>query len=444
MSSRGVPCGDLVASNATFGALLFADIGNKLAALSTRHSQHEMQSLSLARVDDAFLRPAHFVDAGTDIVSVVRIFQAHRTSNVLVRDALAAPPRLGIFTTTALQRAVLAGTPLDELAVGGLSNFELVTVRPSDQICEALMRMLSYRVHRLVVQEGTEIRGVLEALDLLSFLSNHSHLITVQIDMAQDLAALGQAAARITRMVALLYRGGTRIPLIARLVQELNARLFERAWQLLAPAELVANSCLFVMGSEGRGEQLLKTDQDNALVLRAGYAPPADLDRITAAFSQALGSFGYPPCPGGIMLCNAPWCRPLPDFARTIREWLLLPTPESLMQLAIFVDAQAVCGDSALLAELRASVPRGRAGERCAAREFRRRNRCLRRVPGLVEPPVRARRRCPRAGHQERRGVSAGARRAQPRARRGRHGKRHGGAHRRARCRRQARGHARG
>jgi CBS domain-containing protein len=49
-------------------------------------NQHELQSLTMARVDEAFLRPAHFVDASTDILSVVRLFQAQRTTNVLVRD----------------------------------------------------------------------------------------------------------------------------------------------------------------------------------------------------------------------------------------------------------------------------------------------------------------------------------------------------------------------
>jgi CBS domain-containing protein len=95
---------DLIASNTTFGALLFSDLGNKLSALSERRSQHELQSLTLSRVDEAFLRPAHTVDASTSILLVVKLFQEQRTSNVLVRDATSTPPRLGIFTATALQR----------------------------------------------------------------------------------------------------------------------------------------------------------------------------------------------------------------------------------------------------------------------------------------------------------------------------------------------------
>lgn len=75
---------ELIARNTTFGALLFSDLGQKLSALAQRADQHELQSLTLARVDQAYLRPAHTVDAGTDIVSVVRLFQAQRTTNVLV------------------------------------------------------------------------------------------------------------------------------------------------------------------------------------------------------------------------------------------------------------------------------------------------------------------------------------------------------------------------
>ena len=347
---------DLIASNATFGALLFSDLSNKLSALSDRKSLNEQQSLTMSRVDEAFVRPAHFVDAGTDVLSVVKLFQAQRISNVLVRDTQAAPPRVGIFTATTLQRAILDGRPLDQLAVGELANYALIEVQPSDQLGDVMAVMLRHRVRRVVVVDAGQIMGILEALDLFSFLSNQSHLITVQIEEAKDLAGLSQAAARITRMIALLHRSGSRINLIAKLVQQLNARLFERAWHLIAPADLVANSCLFVMGSEGRGEQLLKTDQDNGLILRDGYAPPADLDAICARFSQALADFGYPECPGRIMVSNPDWRAPLAEFSRQLREWLILPDPDSLMKLAIFMDAHAVCGDAGLLRQAREAV----------------------------------------------------------------------------------------
>ena len=347
---------ELIAANATFGALLFSDIGAKLSAAGQRQSGNELQALNMARVDQAFVRPAHMVDAATDIVSVVKVFQHERTTNVLVQDAATQPPRLGIFTTNALQRAILSGRPLEQIPVGELSNWSLISVRPSDQVGDALAIMLRHHIHRVVVADGERIHGVLEALDVFSFLSNHSMLITLRINDAADIDELAEAAAQLTGMIGRQFRSGTRVGLIARMVQDLNARLFDRAWQLIAPAELVANSCLFVMGSEGRGEQLLKTDQDNGLVLRDGYAPPADLPGICERFSDALARFGYPPCPGGIMVSNPAWRMSAADFAQTARRWLAMPEADSLMNLAIFMDAHAVSGDARLLDAVKASL----------------------------------------------------------------------------------------
>ena len=342
---------ELIARNTTFGALLFSDIGHKLSVLAQRPDQHQRQSLTLARVDEAYLRPAHTVGADCDIVTVVKLFQAQRTTSVLVTGLADG---LGIFTNTTLQRAILDGRPLAELAVGELASSPVVTVRASDTLGDAMALLLRVRVHRLVVLgEGAQVLGILEALDLFSFLANHSHLITVQIEQAPDLETLAQAAGQITRLIGALYRSGTRIGLMAKLVQQLNARLFERAWAMVAPAELVAHSCLLVMGSEGRGEQLLKTDQDNGLLLRDGYSPPPDLQAICQRYSDVLARFGYPECPGHIMLNNPAWRGTASEFTQRARQWLLLPEADSLMNLAIFLDAHAVAGDGTLLDQVR-------------------------------------------------------------------------------------------
>lgn len=346
----------LIASNDTFSALLFSALGQKVQAVAGRNAEREMQSLHMAHVDEALLSPPHAVPADMDIVSVVRLFQAEKTSNVLVRDDVAQPPRWGIFTTSGLQRAILDGRPLDRLPVGELASWELITVRPDDQVGEALVLMQRHGVHRVVVQDDGKILGLLESLDLFGFLSNHSMLIDRRLRAATDLDALARAAAQMNDMIRRQYRGGTRVELLARLVQDLNGRLFEQAWQLIAPPELVQNSCLLVMGSEGRGEQLLKTDQDNALLLRDGYVAPDDLPAICARFSEALARFGYPPCPGNVMLSNATWRGTVQDFARRVRKWLVLPEADSLINLAVFMDAHAVCGDAELLASLRRQV----------------------------------------------------------------------------------------
>jgi CBS domain-containing protein len=312
----------------------------------------ELSSLARARVSDAVLREPLYVDAALDVVSVCRVLQAAHQTSALVRDG----DRLGIFTATDLRDALLRADAPAATAVRELAHFTLHEVASDAALVEALWMMVQHRVHRLLVRDaGGAVLGMLHQLDLVNFVANHSRLISLQIDEADSLAQLQQAAGRIDRMIALLHADGVRVERITRLVTDLNTRLFARLWSLLAPAELVANSCLLVMGSEGRGEQILKTDQDNALLLRDGFHFEG-LPAVTAAFSAALATFGYPPCPGGIMLSQPLWCQPLAGFRESIRSWIFEADPEGPMRLAIFFDAAAVAGDAALLADARAHL----------------------------------------------------------------------------------------
>ena len=172
--------------------------------------------------------------------------------------------------------------------------------------------------------------------------------LAAQIDAAQTLAELQPAARQIDTLIVESRAAGVPIERIAATVSGLNARLFARAWSLLAPPEWVANTCLVVMGSEGRGEQLLKTDQDNALLLRDGFEP-AGIDVIAERFIAALIDFGYPRCPGNIMLSNPLWRQPVAGFKATLRSWMFDGDADGAMHLAIFLDAAPVAGDATLV-----------------------------------------------------------------------------------------------
>lgn len=320
-----------------------------------------MLSLATARIRDAYIRKPLYVDGAQDLISVCRVLSERRQTQALVNDLHEGRPRLGIFTTTDLRDALLRPEAPATLAVREVARFEIVEVQADAEVFEALFLMVRHRVHRLLVKDGDTVLGLLGQLDLVSFVANHSHLIALQIDESSSVDELATAAGRIDEMVALLHGSGIRIERIARLVSELNSRLFARAWALIAPPELVANSCLLVMGSEGRGEQLLKTDQDNALLLRDGFVFDG-LQAVTQRFHEALAAFGYPPCPGQIMLTHPLWCQPLAAFCETLRGWLYGADPEGPMHLAIFFDAAAVAGDATLLAAAKAYLDRTLAG----------------------------------------------------------------------------------
>ena len=195
----------LIADNATFGALLFADLSKKLSALAERRSQYEVNSLSLAHVKDAFLREAIIVDFTTNLFDVVKIFSEKRTSNVLVKDSQNSG-KLGIFTLTNLQYALLDKLPLETSPVGPLSNFQLVTVSAEDHLYEAFATMIKHSLQRVVVLEDGDVMGVLEQVDLLSFIANSSSLVAEKIFQAKNLADLKKPAEQITNLISLLHK----------------------------------------------------------------------------------------------------------------------------------------------------------------------------------------------------------------------------------------------
>ena len=325
-------------------------------------TQREMLSLVTARISDAYLRKPFYVDGAADLVSVCRELSARGLTQALVRDPQGGSERLGIFTTTDLRDALLRSEPPSQLAVREVARFDLIGVDADADLFEALWLMVRHRVHRLIVRRGDEVVGVLGQLDLVSFVANHSHIVALQIEDATTVAELGMAAERIDEMVKLMHGSGIRIERVTRLVSELNTRLFARLWAVLAPAEVVANTCLLVMGSEGRGEQILKTDQDNALLLRDGFEYPG-LEALAADFNAALARLGYPRCPGDIMLTNPLWRQPLEAFRVTMRDWIYGSQPDGPMHLAIFFDAAAVAGDASLLQQARAHLDRILSGQ---------------------------------------------------------------------------------
>ncbi|PZQ48113.1 MAG: signal transduction protein [Rhodovulum sulfidophilum] len=322
-----------------------------------RRERREFISLMTSRVRDAPLREPFYVAGGTDLVSLCRQLARAGRTGALVRDG----DRLGIFTTTDLRDALLLGRAPETIEAREVAGFAPLSVSADDELFDALILMLRHGFHRVIVREGPDragpIIGILTQLDLMAFVANHSQLIALEAGRAATVEELGAAARQIEGMIRVLAEDGARVEVIAGLVGGLNRRVFDRLWTLIAPEEIRANSCLVVMGSEGRGEQIIRTDQDNALILRDGFTHPG-LEAATEAFTRALIDFGYPPCEGGIMLSRPLWRQPVAGFRAALLDWTQGGAAEGPMYLAIFLDAAVVAGDARLLGELNAYLRR--------------------------------------------------------------------------------------
>ena len=207
---------------------------------------------------------------------------------------------------------------------------------------------------------GGRIDGPSGVAAAAALLVRHSQAEALAVDAAGSLDELRPVAARIESSLALLRDGGLAVDRIARIAGGLNRRLHARLWSLLAPPRLAAESCLLVMGSEGRGEQIARTDQDNALLLHDG-CDDACLQAAEAAarrFNDALAELGWPLCTGGVMAVNPLWRQPLASFRESLADWVHGHDAEGVLRLAIFVDAQTVAGDTSLLERAREQLDR--------------------------------------------------------------------------------------
>src|SRR5262249_7368508 len=234
---------ELADANPAFAAFLYRDISRRLEALAERASGRELQPLMAARVRQAFVRPPGYLDGGPTVLDSPALTRAANARSTLVRDG----DRVGIVTAGSLAgRVILDKVPV-ETRLRELCRFDLVSVDADDFVFDALLAMTRHGIQRVVVRDAGAIVGTLDQGDVLAFLAHQSHIVAGEIDRATTLDELHAASDRIVEQVKLLQRNGVGYALIARLVSELNRRLFAKLYALVA-SEMLTDSCLIVMG----------------------------------------------------------------------------------------------------------------------------------------------------------------------------------------------------
>lgn len=353
----------LTQENPRFAAYFHESLAVKRRLLAERDQPSDLAELMLTRIRDAMVLDAVTVAPQASIAEAVAAMRAGRTDAVLVEDGA----RRGIATRTDLLDALALGGASPQAPVGARATWPALAVEEHAFLFEALVTMTERHVHRLVVTRDGAVRGTLGLMELLGHFAGKSHVISFRLARARNAADLADLAHELTALVRTLHAQGAKMRFLMELVSALNTRLMARLYELLIPAPVRARACLAVLGSEGRGEQLLKTDQDNALVLADDLQWPEAAAAMTA-FHEQLAAMGYPPCPGGVMAVNAPWRRRQADWLAQIEAWLQRPDPAAVMNLAILFDARAVAGAPELLQPLRERL--FAAGDGAALRAF--------------------------------------------------------------------------
>jgi Predicted signal-transduction protein containing cAMP-binding and CBS domains len=335
-------------SNLAFREYFYAELTRHLDAIVAVQQQREAASFLMGRLADSELHPAVFVDADTPMGEAARLMQEHDSTAVLVRRG----DEVGIFTDRDLrERHVLTGMPLST-PLGEIASYGLKTTDEDELLFNALVTMTKHGIRHLVVNRGDDIIGIFEQADLLRHLANSSYIIAGKVESARSEEELKEAGNAVPQLVRSLHSRGVKPRYITRIVTDLNRKVFSRLFERLMPEELQGKCCLIVMGSEGRGEQLLRTDQDNGLIL-ANDVPREAVGDVAQRFTAAVAEMGFPPCPGNVMVTNPLWSKSIAEFRADVGRWMISTDGESLLNLAILYDATAVGGDKTLLSELK-------------------------------------------------------------------------------------------
>lgn len=324
------------------------DFITKHQNLKERQHQNELTPFMVSRVDEIYLHTPCSVESTLSIKDALRKMADQDAQVILVRRG----EEMGIVTDTNLrEKVLLAGKSTDE-AIGEIATYGLFTIEKSDFLFNALLLFTKHGVKRLVVTEGNRIVGILEQLDLLSHFANHTHLIAASIDRSNSIDELQSVQRSLNHLVRSLTTKGVRVRYVSKLVSELNAKLYRKVFEMVVPASLQGKCALIVMGSEGRGEQILRTDQDNALIIRDGENE-ATYEPYMMQLNEYLLQLGFPKCNGNVMVSNPYWRRSVSGYQKMIFEWINTFNEEALMGLSIFLDAHCVAGDENLLIECR-------------------------------------------------------------------------------------------
>jgi len=312
-------------------------------------------------VQDVVSAPAVVCTGETSIREAARLAAASRATCLAVvgPDGRA----VGIVTDRDFTHRVVANGLSLDLPVSSIMSAPVVSVESTARLFQALLAMISKDIqHVLVTEEGLP-KAVLSSHDLMLLQGKSPLTVSRHLEQQKSVEGLADAQKKIMELLPLLLREGARVSHITRVVSEINDRLMAKILEF-AEAELGPPPlpyCWVVLGSEGRREQTLKTDQDNALI----YADPDDLNagiaqeyftRFSLYVRNALASCGYPPCTGDYMASNPRWRQPLSSWKNYFRIWVTEADLHSVEDALIFFDMRPVGGDFSLFEALAAFV----------------------------------------------------------------------------------------
>ena len=294
-----------------------------------------------------------------------------------VREVLATMHRLGIGSMVAteegkpvgiftlhdvLNRVVLADIDLEQPIIDIMST-GLTSLPPHALAYEAALVMARHGFRHVLVCDHGKLVGVVSEKDLFTLQRVGLRQISTSIRSAENLDTLIQAAGDIRQLAHNMLAQGVAAEQLTQFISTLNDLLTERIIELECQNSDIhdlcrGGLCWLALGSEGRLEQTLNTDQDNGIVFTVPAGATAEQVRnrllpVARRINEALDACGFPLCKGNIMASNPEWCLSREEWRDKFADWIEHGTPEALLNASIFFDFRPLFGKRELADELR-------------------------------------------------------------------------------------------
>ncbi|EAY31960.1 DUF294 nucleotidyltransferase-like domain-containing protein [Microscilla marina] len=309
--------------------------------------------------------PTHTVWEAAKIMSIFNV------GSILVVNNENYP--VGIITDSDFRRKVVARQEtIKTNPVTEIMSSPVKTIKPNLSVSEIMLLMVNNKVtHFCVTKDGTDASpalGIISQRDLLIAQGNNPAVLAKQISVTNSVERLVAIRGKAEKLIWSYLQNEVAVPFISNIITEINDSLIRKATSL-ATQKLQEKGwvvpdlqyAFLSMGSEGRKEQLLRTDQDHAIVYEN---PPKGEEQKAKEYFLELGKevtrillkCGFDACPGHMMANNPKWNQPVAKWEKYFHKWISEPDHNSLMHVSIFFDFRPVAGDESLAKNLRSFI----------------------------------------------------------------------------------------
>jgi PAS domain S-box-containing protein len=321
------------------------------SSFSKNSSSLQLSTNELLNPLKDFVTPALQCSFETPVSVASKLMAKANADIILIVNHKAAV--MGILTQSDISRRVVAcggnlATPVSEIM-----SAPVISVSDKEMIMDAFALMVQHKISYVVVKSDDNLRPSYISLQSLSVLRKDTpEFLVNSIVKAESIYEVADTMKQLPRLISNLVNTGTGVAATGKLISKISDTITEKII-IDAISQLGEPPVPFVfltLGSEGRREQTLATDQDNAIIFEVDNADKVEIYReyflkLGNSICSLLNTAGYPFCDGGVMAMNKEWCMSSSDWEKTIASWVTTPNSQEILNISIFFDFRPIYGD---------------------------------------------------------------------------------------------------